>query len=396
METIKLKDILPEGKRLKTVMTGSELLFLNELDKYTTLLLGKKLDLTGVTILKSLQKERLFSFVVYQGLNVGFDVDMSTLKPYGDIVKTLFTQTVDGIVFKENTDEVVHYDFSIAPVENRKLNGDSRSSAYISLVAYVIVKAYMEGKKLPKIIIGEHNYVIVNLEYHHLYILENYGNKLFKGLVEYRGSNDKIQVHWESYVMLQRQKGLMCRPYSPKDKLKYIKKKNFKEGGVVLLYTRTNCTKGNTITKLESCYPAVIDKITDTEIHLRYYATVETSLTRYMKLAQIDEESDGNSGLLDVDFDRFVPSRCVYDLTTIGIEGFTYDESVFIISPIDSDSTKQWLSNSRGQDHVTLSTLDTIYAVFEDRGVEYDREAFLDKYFRSKNRIPVYDEYKSL
>lgn len=397
MESIKLKDILPKGKKLKRVVNGSELLFLYELDKYTKQLLGKKLSLEGVTILKSLQKERLFSFVTYQGLDVGFDVDMSALKPYGDIAKSLFTDTVEGIVFKEDTDELVHYDFSVAPRENRKLNGDNRESAYISLVAYVIVRAYEEGKQLPKIVIGTDNYVIVNLEYHHLYILSNYGNKVLDGIVEYRGSNDKIQVDWESYVMLQRQKGFMSRPYTPQDKMKYIKKRDFKSGDVVLLYNRTKCTKGNTIAKLESCYPAVIDDIKNNEVHLRYYATVETALTRYMKLTEAEEDLDNseNSLLIGDDFDRFVPCRDVYDLTSLGIEGYTYDETTFILSPIDQDGSYQWLSNSKGQDYVWLSTLDTIYAVFEDRGVEYNREEFLDKYFRSKGRVPVYDVYKN-
>lgn len=397
MESIKLKDILPQGKRLKRVVNGSELLFIYELDKYTKQFLGKKLCLEGVTILKSLQKEKLFNFVVHQGLDVGFEVDRSILKSYGSIAKSLFTDTVEGIVLKEDSVDVVHYDFNTAPRENRKLNGDNRESAYISLVAYIIVKAYEEGRTIPKIVIGTDNYVIVNLEYHHLYILSQYGNRVLEGVVDYKGSNDKIQVDWESYVMLQRQKGLMCRPYTPSDKMKYIKKRDFKVGDVVLLYNRTKCTKGNTIAKLESCYPAIIDSIGASEIQLRYYATVETSLTRYMKLMEAEEELDSkeNSLLVGDDFDRFVPCKDVYDLTSIGIEGYTYDETTFILSPLDQDGSHQWLSNSKGQDYVWLSTLDTIYAVFEDRGVEYNREDFLDKYFRSKGRVPTYETYKN-
>lgn len=395
MEKIKVSELLPEGKKLKKVVTGSELLFLYELDKYAKIILNKQLSLEGVTIVKQLRKEKIFSFVVLKGLDVGFEVNHKELASYADINRTFFTDTVEGIVFKEDTDEVVHYDFSEAYVENKKMNGDNRESAYISLVAYIIVRSINEGKPLPKIIIGTENYNFVNLEYHHLAILHDHGNKVLEGLVEWRGTNDKIQIGWEAFVMLQRQKGLMCRPYSPSEKAKLLKK-NYNVGDVVLYYTRRKCTKGNTIVKLESCYPAVIDAINDNSVSITYYATIETELTRHMRLLEEEAELDNaeDSLLMSEDFNRFLSHKEVLDLTSTGIDGYTYDESVFLLEPLDFDGCYQWLKCSKSQDYIWLSTLDAIYAVFEDRNVEYNREAYLDKFFTPYNRIPVYEQYK--
>ncbi|MNW63497.1 hypothetical protein D3C74_417120 [compost metagenome] len=42
---------------------------------------------------------------------------------------------------------------------------------------------------------------------------------------------------------------------------------------------------------------------------------------------------------------------------------------------------------------VKLDTLDTIYAVFEDRSVKYNKEKFLDEYFISRGKTPIYNKY---
>ncbi|MNV89063.1 hypothetical protein D3C71_1833270 [compost metagenome] len=43
-----------------------------------------------------------------------------------------------------------------------------------------------------------------------------------------------------------------------------------------------------------------------------------------------------------------------------------------------------------------MSTLDTVYALFQDRGIKYNVEKFLRINFTSKGVIPVYEYYKHL
>lgn len=387
---IKLEELCPKGRTIKRVLTGSELLFLNELNKYSKLMLGKALDIRGVQIPKQIKEQELYSYVVREGLLKEEEVE---LKEYSSIMDRLFTGTVEGVVFKKDSEKEVHYEYAKAPRQNLKLNESSRESAYVSLVAYIWVRSYKEGKEIPKVIIGEETHLILELEYHHLYILSKEGNKILEDYVEYRGRNEKVQVEWEGYVMLQRQKGLMRKKYTNQEKLEYIRRKGYKEGDVFLLYKRVKCTKSNTISVLESCYPCVIESITREDIKIRYYTTIETELTRHMKLMLI-EEGEEDTLISHDDYARFVECTEVYPWINIGVEGCTYDEQVFILSPMEDDGSYQWLAYEGGQEYVWLNTLETIYAVFEDRGVKYNKELYLDKYFRSVNKKPIYEQYR--
>ena len=43
-----------------------------------------------------------------------------------------------------------------------------------------------------------------------------------------------------------------------------------------------------------------------------------------------------------------------------------------------------------------LDIYDTIYAVFEDRGVVYNKDKFVNTYFTSRKKVPVYDEIQKI
>lgn len=382
------------GRRVRKIMSGSELLFAYELDKYANRMLGRRVSLSGCQILKNLLTGEDFSFVVNNGLDVGFVPQRNTLASYAVRSELYFTGTVDGVVFKEQSPERYVYDFDVNVFKNAVLHSYNRSMGYVSLFAYLVVKAYQEGNKVPELVIDQQNYAQLECEYVDLLILRDYGNKLLKGKVDIKMSPDvKIQPEWEALVTYNRQRGFMCREYTPAEKLRMLKKK-FQVGDVVLLYTRTRGAKGKTINQLLSCYPAVIRGYDAHSVQLTYYPMIETELTHYLNLDFLEQQMENNKEFYSPeDYTRFTTCTETYDIYNLGIDLFTFIEEVFILTPFDDDGTFQYVKMADGSyEHIHMGTLDSIYAVFEDRGIDYNKERFLELYFAGKT--PIWEEYR--
>ncbi len=392
MDSICINAFFGNERRVKKITTGSELLLAYELDKYSRLLLGKRVSLANVSISKSIIGSEQFSFVVTNGLDVGFTPDMETLADYRVRVGLFFTKTIDGIVFKLMTPELWVYDFSYNTAANLITYGANRSAAYVSMIAYLIVKSAKDGVACPKLLIDHEEHAQLELEYVDLLILKGYGNKLLSNVVDINFSaSAKQQPEWEAFVILNRQRGVMNREYSTTEKYKYFKK-HFEVGDVVLLYQRAKGAKGKSINKLISCYPAVILGFNKTNVDLMYYPLVKTKLTRHMLLSLAENDYDGDLQVTETELDRFTACKQNLELMYTGVDVCTYLEETFILRPADFDGSHQYFRTENGFVRLFLSTLDTIYAVFEDRGVEYNKASFLDTYFNSCNRVPVYDE----
>ena len=96
---INLNDLLP--KQIKQITTGSELLLAYELNKYTKSMFGKRVALSGIKIHKALLTTEDFSFVVFNGLDVGFKPDITKLVSFGKSVERYFSGTVEDVYIKE-------------------------------------------------------------------------------------------------------------------------------------------------------------------------------------------------------------------------------------------------------------------------------------------------------
>lgn len=397
MSVVGLNDLLPISGRVRKIQTGSELLLAYELGKYAKKMMGLELSLTDVTIAKELLNGEHFSFVVTNGLDVGFVPKREDLIDYSDSAKYFFKNTVEGVAFKSETPEEVVYEFAHNIPANRILHNEDRSAAYVSLVAYLMVKSKFEGVPMPRLVIDHENYSQMELEYVDLFVLKKYGNKILQDLVEVKYSNAwEYQPEWEAFLIHHRQRGLMNTEYTMTEKFKHLRK-NFEVGDVVLLYERTKGAKGKTINRLLRCRPAVIRYFDQTQIKLSYYPIVATKFTRRKELGDVamDFASEGKESIYTTDdYERFITVNETSSLTEIGIGPCTFIEQKFIIKPLDDDGTTQYFRTENGMDMLWLSTLDTIYAVFEDQGVDYNRDKFLQTYFHSKNRVPVYEQYR--
>lgn len=380
-------DLLGRKAAFKRVRTGSELLLLVELDKYCNLLLGERLDTSDLKVLKSLHNYPLIKLVVKK-IDLNLEYDQMVETPANQKI-LFFEHDVLDVDIKKSAKEWT-YNFASNMLANLKLNNVDKSHGYVSLYAYMVVSAYKNKTPVPKLIIDNRTHVQLPMDFVDLLILQEYGSCILKGKVDIRMHSDYLitntknekhpaQPLWEAYLMYHRQHGRMSKPATSREKLKYIKKE-FKEGSVVLMYKRNKGAKGTNINTLKSCYPGVIREIGKDFVKIESYSLIETELT-----AQYIREQQELQGVAEIALTgiTFRGSLERFDLLTIGVNTLTYDEEDFFLKVIDADGTYQIELDSEGNRRkVYYSTIETVYRLFEDRGVVYDKAGYIEEYFK--------------
>lgn len=396
MDYITLTELL--GSKVRRIQSGSELLFVWELYKYSKELLDRVLTIEDAQVLKAVRDGEHFAYVYNNSeLNLNYTPsENEILADYSETDRKYFKGDLSGIVFEKQTEEDWTYCYHTDKSANIVLYGYNRSAGYVSLYAYMVVKAYKEGKKVPKLILKNLSPKQEEQEYVDILILMNYGNQWLKDKVEIQFSKEVVvQPEWEAFIMYQRQLGNMLEETPLLKKIKYMTK-HFVVGDVVLYYQTDKSIKSKSIRKLTNCFPAVITEINKNEFKLNYYPMIETFLTHKTRLEEVEQNS-GIEGFkyTSYDYNNFPVCSVTLDYISTGIDILTYTEDSFILKLMKgTDTFPQYIKNSNGMTHIyDLDTINTIYAVFEDRKVEYLKERFLQLHF--KREIPVYDEIRT-
>lgn len=392
MEYITLSELL--GSKVKRIQSGSELLFVWELYKYSKELLDKELTIEDAQVLKAVREGEHFAYV-YNNSNLNLNYTPGSdevLADYSETDRKYFKGDLNNIVFEKQTANEWVYCYHTDKTANIVLYGYNRSAGYVSLYAYMVVKAYKEGKKIPKLILKNLSPKQEEQEYVDILILMNFGNQWLKDKVEIQYSKEVVvQPEWEAFIMYQRQLGNMLEEAPLIQKYKYITK-NFVVGDVVLYYQTDKSIKSKSIRKLTNCYPAVITEINKQYLKLNYYPLVETALTHKIRLEEVEQ----NCGVADFkyssyDYNNFPICGLTLDYISIGIDILTYTEDCFILKLMNGvDKFSQYIQDGDGIIRIyELDTINTIYAVFEDRKVDYSKERFLQLHFKKDK--PIYD-----
>lgn len=390
MDFIRLSELL--GQRVKKVSSGSEILFLYELSKYTKEILGKTLDFEDIQLIKELRASEYYSYVYSKGLNLNYKPLDSELVDITEISRKFFNSDLSGIVLKEQTDKQWVYNYRTNTRANLILNQYNRSAGYVSLYCFMLVSYYKLGKKPPILVLENTSPKQEEMEYVDILILQNFGNELLKDKVIVNYSKETvIQPEWEAYIIYHRQLGYMLSETKVMEKCKYVFK-NYDIGDVVLYYKTDKAIKSKTIRKLMSCHPAVIRCMTRQGVILDYYPDVTTYLTRKRELENAEQVCGGEHRYSPEDYRRFDCCSVNLDYYNLGVDKLFFTEDEYILRPLNGvDKFKQHLIDENGIEGVyELDTLNTIYAVFEDRKVKYNREKFLTTFFKKEK--PVYDE----
>lgn len=394
MEYLALSELL--GQKVRKVYSGSELMYLYELYKYTEEIMGKRLNFEDIQIVKELRKSDYFSYVYSKGLNFNYEPEENELVDITEISRKFFSSDLSGIVFESQTPDIWVYDYNTDRTANLVLNKYNRSAGYVSLYAYMVVSAYFNNEKIPKLCLRNSSPKQEELEYVDVLVLQNFGNCLLKNKIEIQYSKDVVtQPEWEAYVMFHRQLGYMSSEIKPIDKYKYFLK-NFVVGDIVLYYKTEKSIKSKTIRRLINCYPAVIREINKFGIKIEYYPDITTALTRRRELQKAEEICGGEYRYSHEDYTRFSSCSLTLDYYNIGVDLLLYLEDEFLLTPQNGvDTFEQYLVDKNGIEGLYhLDTLNNIYAVFEDRHIAYNKESFKNKFFKKEK--PIYDKVMGL
>jgi hypothetical protein len=397
---IHINDLL--DRQITSVKSGSELLYLYYLSKYAEELLEKKLSFKGITIPKTIRmKNKLFSYLY---LKNKFDFvkdnkikNESTKKiDTSRFGRNVFDKDLSEIVFEKQTDKVWVYNYYTDKSKNIILNRFDRSAGYVNLHAYMVVLYYKDGKETPLLKLINKSHRQEPEEYVDLLILERHGNHLLREKIEIVFS-EKVFVNplREADVVYKRQLGFMLQKSDIKQKQEYMKK-NFEVGDVVLYYQVENYGKNNKIRDLEHCYPGVIREISEYYFELEYYPIIQTLLTRVNQFEEFKKTNRlEKKEFSEEEYKKFITNKEKLEYISTGIDLLTYKEDFFIHTLFNNffEKFEQVIVDKDGKIRkVMLNTIETVYAVFEDRNIEYNKEKFLKKYFR--NEKPIYDKLK--
>lgn len=301
------------------------------------------------------------------------------------------------IKFTSKTDSVWLLDCSVAEASmlSDALNSNCPSQAWVSLLAYVAVERLMLDLNICLVIRFSHNIIYTDKALSLFLTLENSTNCLH-GWLWYSYTDDitkteKLHLGYSTWYMEGREKGIVGKTYTPKQKLDYMKKLDIEVGDVVMLYKRSKDQKRNLMKSIEGCYLAVIDKvekedITFTIVHNRklYYQSKKDYDNYTMAVKEMFKDKKPQ--------DNLRISNKKISIYFLGIEYYLYDEEYFIV-PLSScnDTLVSWVSCGVREDKLKLSQNDFIYWLFEDYRIGYNKDKFLNRYF--SQRPTLYDTY---
>lgn len=400
MNLIKVQALLPEVKRIQTI---SELLLLDALNIVAESFYNSKIDARGIKFLKSVATTHAYAHVAEKANNGGMLMDVGTIPEYKEIANVEFRDTPINFHFIKNESEN-EWTFvrAVTYGENNDVFRGFFSQGYLQVVAHVMLYNYINRKNIKLRVVEEHKLNpnstmkssgIYNVyEYCHLLTLKNRGNKIL--------NDDNFELLWDdapgtsqewaAYCINHKMQGFFAERYTAKTKYSFFKSQ-FAVGDVILVYSRVSRVKKNNAQSyvyINTCYPAVVLAVSPTEVTFVKYLCVKTRLTAFHQYQYMLEQ--GGGGIYTADEIYAFPSApCTRRWEEIGVEGYTYNENEVIVTPMEDDETQQWLTKT-DEYPWCLNTLETIYAVFEDRGVKYNKARYLEKYFKGK--MPVYDK----
>lgn len=402
-EKIHINTFSTSTNRLKRIETGAELMLMIAINAYTKRLLGKRLDCSNIRVNKDLKNQELFAFAcdpLLQPDGVLFHKDDKPVRvnSYVNRYAPDIVDIIDSLVL-EKTDTYWRFAYTINVSQNIHIRTGTTKLNYMYLVAKWIVECYINKVyPRPKLIIDRAMYSLQRDEYSYLIILKKYGAQfLSDSELELRDARvQNCDIEWVAYCEEKRAKGMMstvANRYSPKDKMEYlVNGLNLTVGDVVILFRRKACKNAGDVTQnLTAAYPATIANISQKALSLVYYTSTELKLTRKYHIDRLRQ--NGASEYYTVtDYNKFDPLGRAFDWYDIGIEGYASTETFLIIPPVRDDFTIQYINDGISDVQVQLDTIETIYALFEDRNLPYDKNRFLKKYF--KGAIPIYDQFK--
>ena len=368
------------GKNVSCLRSGSECELIGEVayclqDKGIEL----ELDIDVLPEISKLYIDRMVDLGVKWGNRVaGYYASSNFLnKERRNFDRLVITRTVTDWIF--NREESIFVN-SMVDV--------GRGKGYIPLLAYFMVDKFITNSSGKLKLVGS----CTPENYQDLFVLLYCGNRLVEDIVEIENS-DLGQAEWYAYIACQMQCNRMNKSVDSVVKYNWFKDNDVQKGDVMLLYT-IGSDQDKTRRELKSCFIAVLDYIEKDSVSMTVITSIETVMTQVYRVSSANFKDTSLS-----DYYEFNTRKQKIPFTSLGVEYNTYDEEYMLMKPTTDDGSMQLMvmPDDNGNwdiQKVEMDTLDTIYAVLENRGIKYNRDRFLQEYFISRGVVPIYERYR--
>lgn len=384
---MKLSELLFEltGKDVKEVKTGVECEYLAALGAFFKMLRGEVLEFDlGVVDRIS---EVYISHMLTKGCYEFTETDRIKKVNYNDRMFFCYYDGILDVVFSKEEDWIFDAHAKGSGSGNVNMNMNVvQAKGFVALLAYFALVRYEDGLDCR---LNFKTWFADPMSYLSIIMLRDYGNKLVDNLFIIENCEIGAQIQWYAYVGIQKQFGYMNKYSDSTAKKKWLVENGVEVGDPVLLY-KLGDGKNNKTRPLTGCKIAVIMAIGD------YGVQYEEIDGNELVLTQIERVSHNSSSIRD-DYSSFHKSITDTSYTSVAFENLLFNEDYLIMRPIPDDGSCQVMivpddDGTWAIRHVQLDSLETIYAILENRGIEYNREKFLNTYF--KNRVPYYERYR--
>lgn len=413
-----LAEIVGEDRSFNTIQSGAEMLLLyyinKELRQY-----GLFIDLEKFEYNPRLCYSTEVSYVASKGYSFLYDRFNTDILSFERVDNKFFEQSLDEVQFdmdatKENA---LVFDEDRC-TENRVVHGSYSRTAYVALTAKAFVLFFLDGKRLEHLTFDSASTVINGESYHFVPILMYEGNRAFVWSITYiplsstplDRKNLTIGIMWTAHNLYLEQLGYGIVQSTMKEKYEYIEE-NFPVGSVVWLYQKKLKKKkkrkedldmeehnNNKNLSLFQIFPAIVRSITERSVSLE---KIRNMNTRVGRLAEIEEYNAKQEEITEIEQDFFNTDYAhkidthieEFPYPNLGVEVLSFTEEYFIQRPVDTEKVpvRLYVDNSRDM-NVEMLTLDALYAMLEDWGIDYDKTRYRVEYMGK--RKPEYEKYR--
>lgn len=280
-------------------------------------------------------------------------------------------------------------------VNNKSLNHNFANMAWPSLVAMVAVHRLFEKEPTRLEIHFSGNMLINSMALSYFMTLDMM-TQCFKGWVSYEFDNTvpqktQLQLSYFAWYSMGREFGMLDRWYNGREKLQYMKQLGLAPGDIVLYYEREPEQKMNYIKSIAGCYVAKILKVNSRDMELEL---IHTAMPKFAGKEHFDDHTMAVKMMYaeNKPYETLRTSKVTVSMADIGVEYMLYSEYYFIV-PLNhaEDTIATRVSDGVRQETLLLDQNNLIYWILEDYGYTYNKERFLSRYF--SNVEPVRDRY---
>ena len=199
---------------------------------------------------------------------------------------------------------------------------------------------------------------------------------------DYISPSEIDQLGYYAWYADGKDRGIVGKWYSPKQKLHYLQSKGIGVGSVVLVYTRDKDQTKNYMKSICSCVVGIIRDIRATS-NCTYAVTIEQCNTmKPYHQAKLEFENYVTSIKAlwkeDKPYENFRSNTVNLDVCDIGVEFLLFDELTLVTSlNCATDYREAVVTDGVREDKLVLPQNEYIYWVLKDYNVDFDEESYI-------------------